>query len=184
MGLASRAGKLEMHSVVSPKVNTERCTLCRRCQQECAAEAITAGGQAVSIDAERCTGCAECLAVCPTGAIAVDWSGDSLRVQELTAEYALAVVAALERRVGFINILQHISKHCDCLGPTPERIAGDLGIAASRDPVALDRACLDLVCAAEGGDPFRTSWPEIDPEAQIRHGAEIGLGHPDYRLVD
>jgi len=184
MGLASRPGKLEMHSVVSPLVNAEACTLCRRCERACASGALSMGERAAVVDGALCTGCAECLAVCPTGAIGIDWSKDSVRVQELMAEYALAVVQALEHRCVFVNLIHHVSKHCDCIGPTPELIAPDVGIAASCDPVALDQASLDLIRGQGGGDPILAAWPETDPEAQIRHGEQIGLGSRAYELVE
>jgi len=184
MGLASRVGKLEMHSVVSPLVREEQCILCLACIGACAHEAIRRGETAVAIDGQRCTGCAECLAVCPTGAIGIDWSKDSRRVQERMAEYALAVCRVLEPRIAFVNLLNHISDHCDCIGPTPNLIAPDIGIALSRDPVALDQATLDLVREAAGGDPFRAAWPEADAEAQLAHAEAIALGSRHYELVE
>ncbi|MBD3236518.1 MAG: DUF362 domain-containing protein [Candidatus Eisenbacteria bacterium] len=182
MGLANRAGKLDMHSAVSPTVDEESCILCLRCLEACAADAITEAPQSAVIDAKRCTGCADCLAVCPTGAIRIDWSRDSLRVQQKMAEYADAVREAMGGRALYLNLLQSVTKHCDCLGEPPERIAPDVGVAASRDPVALDQASLDLVREAAGEDVFRRVWPETDPEAQIRHGEEIGLGKRAYDL--
>jgi uncharacterized Fe-S center protein len=184
MGLASRAGKLAMHSIVSPTVRGDRCTLCGRCATACAADAITLGAAAAEIDARLCTGCAECLAVCPTGAIGIDWSNDSRIVQERMAEYALAVTEAVSGRRAFVNLLYHVSKHCDCLGETPDRIADDQGILAANDPVALDQASLDVIREASGRDPFRDTWPEADPEAQMCHGERIGLGERAYRLVE
>jgi uncharacterized Fe-S center protein len=184
MGLANRAGKLDMHSVVSPTVKKETCTLCLRCQEACAAGAISHDETSAVINSHLCTGCADCIAVCPTGAVSIDWFMDSPRVQERMAEYAQAVVHALDGRIVFINFLNMITKHCDCLAEPPERIAPDIGIAASHDPVALDQAGLDLVAEAVGGDPFGKAWPETDPEAQIRHAEEIGLGERAYDLVE
>lgn len=184
MGLANRAGKLDMHSIVSPVVHAETCILCLRCLEACATDAIHEGPDSAIIDPKRCTGCADCLAVCPTGAIRIDWSRDSRRVQEKMAEYAGAVAGAMAGRVAYLNLLHSVTKHCDCLGEAPQRIAPDVGIAAAQDPVALDQASLDLVRAAAGEDPFRRTWPETDPEAQIRHAAEIGLGNRDYELVE
>jgi uncharacterized Fe-S center protein len=105
-------------------------------------------------------------------------------VQEKMAEYAGAVAREMAGRVVYLNLLHSIPKHCDCLGDPPELIAPDVGLAASRDPVALDQASLDLVSQAAGEDPFRRHWPQTDPTAQIRHGEEIGLGRREYELIE
>jgi uncharacterized Fe-S center protein len=138
----------------------------------------------VAIDPALCTGCAECLAVCPTGAIGIDWNSDSARVQRRLAEYALAVQRCLEGRVAYVTLINHVSHHCDCMGPTPERIAPDVGIAVSTDPVALDQASVDLVARAAGEDPFRRAWPDVDWEVQLAHAAGIGLGSRSYDLAE
>jgi len=60
----------------------------------------------------------------------------------------------------------------------------DIGILASADPVAVDKASADLVLARGGGrDVFRDGY-DIDWSSQLRHGAEIGLGSMDYELVE
>jgi uncharacterized protein len=184
MGLANRAGKLAMHSVVHPTVSAEKCTLCLTCVEACAYGAITPGERAVAISGALCTGCAECLAVCPSGAIGIDWSGDSSRVQRRLAEYALAVRRCVDGRVAFVTLINHVSRHCDCMGHTPDRIAPDVGIVASTDPVALDQASVDLVIRAAEGDPFRRVWPEVDWAVQLEHAARIGLGARSYDLVE
>jgi hypothetical protein len=184
MGLANRAGKLFMHSVVHPAVREERCTLCGACISACAPGAITAGASAAAIDGSVCTGCAECLAVCPTGAITIDWSNDSERAQRRLAEYALAVHRAVGGRAAYLTLMNGISTHCDCIGPTDDRIAPDIGIAASLDPVALDQAGIDLATQAAGGDPFRRAWPHVNWEAQLEHAVRIGLGSRSYSLVE
>jgi hypothetical protein len=184
MGLANRAGKLHMHSVVHPVVRAEKCTLCGACVEACAPHAIAPGARSVAIAGALCTGCAECLAVCPTGAIGIDWSNDSDRVQRRLAEYALAVHRSLRGRAAFVTLLNGISTHCDCMGHAPDRIAPDIGIAASLDPVALDQASLDLTLAAAGADPFRRAWPNVNWEIQLEHAARVGLGLRSYDLVE
>ncbi len=184
MGLANRAGKLEMHSGVSPVVSAEKCTLCLTCVEACAAGAITPGTQAVAIDAGLCTGCAECLAVCPSGAVGIDWSSNSAHVQESLAEYAGAVVQSFAGRTIFITLLNHVSTHCDCMGPTPDCISPDVGMAAATDPVALDQACVDLVIQAAGHDPFRRAWPEVDWGVQLRHAERAGVGQRAYEIAE
>lgn len=182
MGLASRAGKLAQHSSVSPAVKPEKCSHCLACLGICPAEAITDTGQAAHILPEICIGCAECLAVCPTGAITIDWSRQSTHVQEVTAEYALAVHEAVHGRAVYLNLLNHISRHCDCMGATPDCLAPDIGIAAGADPVAVDQASYDLTCRAAGRDVFREAWREVDPEVQLRHAERVGLGSRTYHL--
>ncbi len=63
----------------------------------------------------------------------------------------------------------------------------DIGILASSDPVAIDKACLDLVYAATD-DPGQKHFLE---RVESRHGAHtieaaaaIGCGSPQYELID
>lgn len=182
MGLASRAGKLAQHSSVSPSVKPAKCSRCLACLGVCPAEAIIDAGQAARILPDACIGCAECLAVCPTGAITIDWSRQSAQVQEATAEYALAVQRAVHGRAVYVNLLNHISRHCDCMGATPDCLAPDIGIAAGVDPVAVDQASYDLACREASRDVFREAWPEVDPGVQLGHAERAGLGSRRYEL--
>lgn len=181
MGCASRAGKLEQHSDVHPWVNAKACTNCSICLEYCPAEAIEqAGGSARIID-ERCIGCGECLVVCNFGAVKMRWDGDTLRVQEKMAEYAFAVLKSVNKQAGFINYLVKITKDCDCMSENGKIIAADLGILASRDPVAVDKASVDLLVEASGKDFLREAI-EVDWSAQLKHGEKIGLGSTKYKL--
>ncbi len=184
MGLASRAGKLAQHSVLSPTIEPERCIACGRCEEVCPEHAISHRGDYYEIDRNTCVGCAECLGVCPTGAVRIDWSRETGAVQRKTAEYAKAVVEAVKGRAAFVNILHHITKNCDCLGAEPEFIAPDAGLAASLDPVALDAASTDIVIQRAGRDVFSEAWPDVDWRTQIRHADQIGLGSREYDLVE
>lgn len=182
MGLATRAGKLDQHASVKPWVKVEKCIHCLGCLAVCPVGAIEDAGQHAAIASELCIGCAECLAICPTGAIMIDWSRQSAHVQEATAEYALAVHRTVRGRAVFVNLLNHISKHCDCMGATPDVLAPDVGLVASTDPVAVDQASYDLAVQAAGRDVFREAWPEVDPLVQLRHAERLGLGTRSYAL--
>ena len=63
---------------------------------------------------------------------------------------------------------------------------GDIGILASLDPVALDQACVDLVCASEG--PGKVHLIERMESRHgihtLEHGEAIGLGSRTYELID
>jgi len=184
MGCASRAGKLDQHSVAHPRVTPKACRNCGLCFDYCDAKAIVQAEGRVVIDDKRCTGCGECLIVCKYGAVKLLWDEDFKRIQEKVAEYALHVRRLFKDKIGFLNFLIKVTKDCDCMAKDQPRIADDIGILASSDPVAIDKASADLVIERSGGrDVFRDGY-DIDWSSQLRHGAEIGLGSMDYELVE
>ena len=58
----------------------------------------------------------------------------------------------------------------------------DIGIVVSRDPVAVEKATIDLINEHTGKDYFKHIWPEIDYTVQLNHAHEIGLGNLEYDL--
>ncbi len=184
MGCASRAGKLDQHSTVHPRVNAKQCRNCGMCREFCPADAIVQAEGHVTIDPARCVGCGECLVVCKPGAIKMKWDEDSRRLQEMMAEYAFRVFRHFKGKAAFLNFLVKITKDCDCMAKDDPRIVEDIGILASLDPVAADKATADLVIGRGGGtDAFRKGY-DIDWSVQLSHGERIGLGSTDYELVD
>lgn len=182
MGCASRAGKLEQHSDVHPRIDRKLCRNCRLCLDYCPTGAIIQKeGRAFILD-DRCIGCGECLVVCKLGAVRMRWDADSARVQEKMAEYALAVWSRFKEKAGFINFLLKITKDCDCMAKDQAEIIDDIGILASADPVALDKASVDLVLKKRKKDVLRQGY-DIDWSIQLRHGQAIGLGRLDYELI-
>jgi len=181
MGCASRAGKLEQHSDVHPWVKAKVCTNCSVCMEYCPAGAIEQVDGSAHIIDERCIGCGECLVVCNVGAVKMRWDGDTLRVQEKMAEYAFAVLKSVKNRAGFINYLVKITKDCDCMSENGKVLVPDLGIVASLDPVAVDKASVDLLLEANKKDFLREAI-DVDWSVQLRHGEDIGLGSMDYEL--
>ncbi len=167
MGCASRTGKLDQHAVVHPRVNKKSCRNCGLCLAHCPAGAIRQGTEAVDIDGSRCTGCGECLVACRYGAIRIRWDDDSLRIQEKIAEYALLVARRFPGKTAFLNFLIQVTKDCDCMARNQPPIVPDIGLLASTDPVAVDRASVDLILARSGGtDVFRKGY-DIDWSRQL-----------------
>jgi uncharacterized Fe-S center protein len=184
MGCASRAGKLDQHSVTHPRVNAKQCRNCGVCMAFCPEAAIVQAEGHVVIDPARCIGCGECLVVCKQGAIKMKWDEDSLRLQEKMAEYALRVSAHFKDKAAFVSFLIQVTKDCDCMARNQKPIAPDIGILASLDPVAIDQATADLLVAAGGGkDPLRAGY-DLDWSGQLAHGEKIGLGTRTYSLVE
>jgi hypothetical protein len=183
MGCATREGKLAQHCDLAPVVHTDKCIGCGECEKICPAGAICIENNKSVIDSSKCIGCASCLAVCPTMAMFIDFgAGD--KVQEKMVEYALAVLKDKKNKVGFINFAVKINKECDCWGMENSRIAPDVGILASTDPVSIDKASFDLVNLSCGQDIFKASHPEQDGLKQLSYAQEIGLGNLDYELIE
>jgi len=64
------------------------------------------------------------------------------------ADPASTIVNYFKNRGGiaYINVLANISKSCDCAGIRAAKPKiGNIGILASIDPVAIDKACCDLI---------------------------------------
>jgi uncharacterized Fe-S center protein len=184
MGCASRAGKLDQHSVTHPHVNPKQCRNCGVCMAFCPEAAIIQAEGHVVIDAARCIGCGECLVVCKQGAIKMKWDEDSLRLQEKMAEYALRVFTHFKGKAVFVSFLIQVTKDCDCMAKNQKPIVPDIGIVASLDPVAVDQAAADLILARGGDrDPLRAGY-DRDWSGQLAHGEKIGLGTRKYSLIE
>jgi len=183
MGCASRAGKLEQHSDVHPWINEKKCKNCGICLEYCPTGAIIQEeGRAVILQ-DKCIGCGECLVVCSVGAVKMKWDADSRRVQEKMAEYAFSLNQKFKGKIGFMNFLTRITKDCDCMAKDEPVIIEDIGILASEDPVAVDRASVDLVNSRSGRDLLRENY-NVDWSIQLSHGERIGLGSQQYRLIE
>ena len=196
MGCASRKGKMAQHSELSPKVKKKKCVACGDCVRHCASEAISFKEKKAFINSEKCVGCGECILICPNGAIDVSWNTDIPLLQKKMTEYAYAVLKGKEAGSFFLNFLTDISPACDCYGHNDAPIVHDVGIVASKDPVAIDQASVDLVnqqtgatasCLKEGlkpgEDKFRAVYPKVDWTIQLDHGEHIGLGSRQYELI-
>ena len=104
---------------------------------------------------------------------------------EAMAEAAKAVADHCGDRILYINVANRLSVDCDCDSNPAEPKMGDIGILASLDPVALDRACTDLVRSSD--DPGKADLIErIDSRHGMHtldHAEALGLGSQAYELV-
>ncbi len=195
MGCAPPLGKADQHAASKPSVVEERCKGCGRCVALCPRSAVVLEGGKARVDPERCVGCGACLA-CPEGAMDLDWEKMPIFIERIV-EYAFGAVLGKYGRVGFINFVINVTPECDCLPWSDAPIVPDVGILASKDPVAIDAASLDLVNAQQGlrssalrshfgkgEEKFKGVWPKVDGRLQTSYGEEIGLGSSRYRLIE
>lgn len=104
---------------------------------------------------------------------------------ESMAEAAKAVADHCGDRILYISVANNLSVDCDCDASPEEPRMGDIGILASLDPVALNRACTDLVRSSE--DPGKVHLIErIDSRHGMHtldHAEALGMGSQKYELV-
>ena len=182
MGCAARRGKYEQHCGAAPDVVPAHCVGCGACVDVCPAGCLMLKGKRISFEKEKCLGCGECAVVCKTKAIEIRWSETLENLQEKMVEYACGLVTAVHGNAGYINFLIKVTKDCDCLAKDDPRIVRDLGILASRDPVAIDTASVDLILKAAGSDVFKAGYPETDWSTQLKYAVKAGLGSMEYNL--
>lgn len=113
------------------------------------------------------------------------WTGDHNSFLESMADAAEAVVRHFNGDMVFINVMKNMSVDCDCCAVAEDPCMADIGILASLDPIAVDRACLDLVYASD--DPGRDHLLERIESRNGAHtvdaAAELGFGSKEYELV-
>lgn len=108
------------------------------------------------------------------------------RFLEAMADSAKSVVDYFKGNMVFINIMCNMSVDCDCCAKAEDPCMKDIGVLASLDPIALDKACVDLVKASN--DPGRDHLLE---RINSRHGThtidsafELGFGTTEYELIN
>lgn len=113
------------------------------------------------------------------------WTGDHDSFLESMADAAEAVVRHFSGNMVFINVMKNMSVDCDCCSVAEDPCMADIGILASLDPIAIDRACLDLVYASD--DPGRDHLLERIESRNGAHtvdaAAELGFGSKEYELI-
>jgi uncharacterized Fe-S center protein len=104
---------------------------------------------------------------------------------ESMAEAADAVYRHFDNNIVFINVMKNLSVDCDCCAVAEDPCMADVGILCSTDPVAIDRACLDIVEKSEdpGRDHFLERVHSRHGEHTIDTACERGTGVKEYELI-
>lgn len=112
------------------------------------------------------------------------WGGEQNPFLESMAEAGKAVSDYLNNgeNIVYINVMNRLSVDCDCDGNPAEPDMHDIGILASTDPVALDKACIDLVYEAEDGASLVERIESRNGLHTLEHAEDIGLGTQNYRI--
>ncbi|MBQ8379944.1 MAG: DUF362 domain-containing protein [Clostridia bacterium] len=114
------------------------------------------------------------------------WSSDHDKFLESMADAASSVVKYFNGNIAYINIMCNMSVDCDCCAVAEDPCMKDIGILVSLDPVAVDKACVDLVYNSK--DPGRDHLVERIESRNGTHtidvAAELGVGTKEYELIE
>ena len=104
---------------------------------------------------------------------------------ESMTEAAKAIIDHCGDKILYISVANNLSVDCDCVAKPEDPKMGDIGILASLDPVALDKACVDMVRASEDHGKIHLI-ERIDSRNGMHtldYAEQLGMGSRDYELV-
>jgi uncharacterized Fe-S center protein len=105
--------------------------------------------------------------------------------QEKVVEYNYALTKGTKfaNKIVYIKVLNNLSRDCDCIAAAEAPAVADIGIFASLDPVAVEKASMDAIYQAPDSQHLVTRMEAFRGPHQIRHAARLGLGRAVYELV-
>ena len=114
------------------------------------------------------------------------WTADHDKFLESMSDAASSVVDYFKGNIAYINVMCNMSVDCDCCKVAEDPCISDIGILSSTDPVALDKACIDLVY--NSSDPNKDHLIE---RIESRNGTHTiyeankrGIGSLEYELIE
>ena len=189
MGCVVKDSKAAQHRANRAIIDLSKCTGCGQCVEACSFKALSLVEEKIVRDDEKCMDCSHCLYLCPEGVYSMPPQAQE-RFQVSLAHAAVGVLSRFHSKVAFINFVQDVTPLCDCATPSGLPVVPDIGILASTDVVAIDKASLDLIAQSKPlGEFANISSPDIlgkindtDSLVQIRTAQELGLGSMEYQL--
>jgi uncharacterized Fe-S center protein len=191
MGCVSTSTKRAEHRVNMPIFAEEReCNACGKCADACPPDAITLVDGKPRRAVAECIYCGTCYFKCPSHC----WiwpPGSKEKLQVYLGHAASAVHSRFKGKVVFVNFIQDVVPYCDCAAPSGNPVVQDVGIALSLDPVAIDKASLDLIDQSPI-IPGATSAKPPDILGKMHHtnslvqletAEKLGVGRLEYKLV-
>ena len=106
-------------------------------------------------------------------------------LMELMADSGKAICDHFGKNIVFINVMRRMSVDCDCAGTSAaEPTIPDIGIAASTDILAVDKACIDMVYNSPNNKDLVERIESRQGLRQLTAMHELNMGNPDYELIE
>ena len=191
MGCVTKDSKAAQHRLNRGVMDLTKCTGCGQCVEVCAFKALSVIEEKIARDEEKCMNCNTCLYLCPEGVFSLPPQVKEV-FQVYLAHATAGVLSRFRSKVAFINFIQDVTRLCDCVAPSGLQVIPDIGILASADVVAIDKASLDLIAQSKPlGEFAHVSSPDIlgkingtDSLIQVRAAQELDLGNIVYQLKE
>ena len=114
------------------------------------------------------------------------WTADHDSFLEAMADAAKSVVDYFGGNIVYVNVMKNMSVDCDCCAVAEDPCIQDIGILVSLDPVAIDKACVDMVYACDD-----EKKDHLIERIESRNGAHtldaaeaLGFGITEYELIE
>ena len=120
------------------------------------------------------------------GDAVISFGGDHDSFLASMADAAKSVVDYFGENAVYINVMKNMSVDCDCCAVAEDPCIADIGILASLDPVALDRACVDLVyeCDDKGKGHLIERIESRNGAYTIECAEALGIGTTKYEIIE
>ena len=114
------------------------------------------------------------------------WTADHDSFLESMVEASETIMDYYKDKIVFINVMKNMSVDCDCCAKAKDPEIEDIGILASTDPLALDKACVDLVYASEdkGKKHLIERIESRNGIHTLNYAIERKLGNENYELIE
>lgn len=114
------------------------------------------------------------------------WTADHDKFLESMADASRSIIDYFNGNIVYINVMKNMSVDCDCCAKAEDPCMQDIGILASTDPVAIDRACVDLVYASKdkGRDHLLERIESRNGTHTIDCAEGLSCGSQDYTLIE
>jgi len=189
MGCTSKDCKSAQHELHGCEFYHDLCLGCGECVDACHFGALEMK-EGKPEKNEKCVYCLTCMWTCENNAIKVLENGKEW-FQEGLAEAAAGVMYAMRGKpVVFLNFIFDVTPACDCAAPAGKLVVQNVGILASRDPVAIDMASLDLVDKSTIIPDWDVAPPDVlgkinkaRSRGHLEAAERLGMGSTDYDLI-
>lgn len=105
---------------------------------------------------------------------------------EAMADAASSIHNKFKNKIAYINVMKNMSVDCDCCAKAEDPCMKDIGVLSSLDPIAIDKACIDLV--KQSNDEGKKHLLE---RIESRHGyhvieaaEKLNFASADYELIN